>query len=245
MGSWFDWCLAAAWLLAVAYVWITFRQPDSIIGLFLLPLVLALIFVGYQFDGEARFSAHEAKTVWNMVHGFSLLLGTAVVALGFVFGVVYLIQQRRLKSRVVPSRLFRLPSLEWLQANCERSLAVSAVLLGVGFVSGVAINLINRVPEESAIASGTIAWSDPVIWSSCILFGWLFVSAVFNLLYRPSRQGRKVAYVVVTCALFLVLELVIVWLAGHGTEREVKQLVEVAYAAKTVPDTFFGAGGAR
>ena len=30
-----------------------------------------------------------------MVHGSALLLGTAVVALGFVFGVVYVVQSRR------------------------------------------------------------------------------------------------------------------------------------------------------
>jgi len=46
MGSWFGWCLAAAWLLAAAYLWIAFRQSQSVIGLFLLPLILALIFVG-------------------------------------------------------------------------------------------------------------------------------------------------------------------------------------------------------
>lgn len=221
MGSWFDWCLAAAWLLAAAYLWIAIRQSQSVIGLFLLPLVLALIFVGYQFDDQARFSANQAKSVWNMIHGSSLLLGTTVVVLGFVFGVVYLIQARRLKSKSIPSKLFRLPSLEWLQLNCERSLIVSVVLLGIGFVSGIAINLIKRPAGDEIASAGTIAWSDPVIWSSSILFGWLLISLIVNLLYRPARQGRKVAYIVVTCALFLMLELGIVWWSGHATADQV------------------------
>lgn len=217
MGSWFDWCLASAGLLAAAYLWIAFRQSQSVIGLFLLPLVLILILIGYQFDDQARFSAHQAKSVWNMVHGGSLLLGTTVVVLGFVFGVVYLIQASRLKAKSIPSKFFRLPSLEWLQLSCERSLKVSVVLLGIGFVSGIAINLINRPVGNDSISVGTIAWSDPVIWSSFVLFGWLLISLIINLVYRPTRQGRKVAYIVVTCALFLMLELGIVWWSGHAT----------------------------
>ena len=217
MGSWFDWCLAAAGLLAAAYLWIAFRQSQSVIGLFLLPLILALIFTGYQFDHDARFSTNQARSVWNMVHGGSLLLGTSVVALGFVFGIVFLIQSRRLKTKSIPSKFFRLPSLEWLQHSCERSLAVSVVMLGVGFISGIAINLINRPTTQEMSSSGTIAWSDPVIWSSSILFGWLLVSLIVNRFYRPKRRRRKVAYIVVMCALFLMLELGIVWWSGHAS----------------------------
>lgn len=226
MGSWFGWCLAAAWLLATAYLWIAFRQSQSVIGLFLLPLVLALIFVGYLFDDQARFSTNEARSVWNMVHGCSLLLGTAVVALGFVFGIVYLIQSRRLKAKSIPSKFFRLPSLEWLQVNCERSLAISVVMLAIGFISGIAINLINRPTDQDTSSVGTIAWSDPVIWSSSLLFGWLLVSLILNRFYRPKRQRRKVAYIVVTCALFLMLELGIVWWSGHATGDSVSGFLD-------------------
>lgn len=234
MGSWFGWCLAAAWLLAAAYLWIAFRQSQSVIGLFLLPLVLALIFVGYQFDDQARFSTNEARSVWNMVHGCSLLLGTAVVALGFVFGIVYLIQSRRLKTKSIPSKFFRLPSLEWLQRSCERSLAISVVMLGIGFVSGIAINLINRPTHESVSSMGTIAWSDPVIWSSSILFGWLLVSLIVNRFYRPERQRRKVAYIVVMCALFLMLELGIVWWSGHATGEQATATLTTSFPTDVV-----------
>ena len=228
MGSWFSWCLAAAWLLAAAYLWISVRQSQSVIGLFLLPLVLVLIFIAYQFDHEGRFSIHHARSVWNMIHGSSLLLGTTVVVLGFVFGVVYLVQARRLKTKSIPSKFFRLPSLEWLQANCERSLVISAVLLGVGLLSGITINLINSPLDENGLPNGTIAWSSPVVWSSSILFGWMLVSLIANLFYRPTRQGRKVAYIVVTCALFLMLELGIVWWSGHATSDEVSTIPNAA-----------------
>ncbi len=219
LSSWFGWCLAAAWILAAAYLWVSIRQSKSVIGLFLMPVILVLIGAGIQFGSENQFSVGRAKTIWNMVHGSSLLLGTAIVALGFVFGIVYLLQANRLKKKVHQSRNFRLPSLEWLQRSCEFSLIASTILLALGLVSGIAINLINQVGAVDEVSAGTIAWSDPVVWSSGILFAWLLIVSIFNAFYRPSRRGRKVAYLVVTSFVFLVLELSIVWWAGHAVPQ--------------------------
>lgn len=219
LGSWFGWCLAAAWILAAAYLWVSIRQSKSVIGLFLLPVVLVLIGVGLQLGVENQFSVGRAKSIWNMVHGFALLVGTAIVALGFVFGVVYLVQANRLKKKIHQSKHFRLPSLEWLQRSCELSLVTSTLLLAVGLISGIAINLINQVGEVDQMSEGTIAWTDPVVWSSAILFVWLLVVSIFNTFYQPSRRGRKVAYLVVTSFLFLVLELCIVWWVGHAVTK--------------------------
>ena len=87
------------------------------------------------------------------------------------------------------------------------------VLLAIGLISGIAINRFRRWGRTEQV----IAWSDPVIWSSGILFAWLLAATTFNLFYRPAGQGRKVAYLVVASFLFLVLELGIVWWAGHAT----------------------------
>jgi ABC-type uncharacterized transport system permease subunit len=202
--------------LAVAYVWISIRRVESVFGLFLLPTVLVLIWISSQFGKSHSFSADHARTVWNMIHGASLLLGTTVVALGCTFGILYLLQANRLKRKTLRLRWFRLPSLEWLQQSCERTLVISAGLLAIGLISGIAINQVGATGTDRA---GTIAWSDPVVWSSGILFGWLLAATVFNLFYRPARRGRKVAYLVVASFLFLVLELGIVWWAGHATTK--------------------------
>lgn len=216
LGSWFGWCLATAWILAFAYIWISARQPKSVIGLFLIPLILGLIGLGVGFGTENQFNSIEAKSIWNMVHGFALLLGTAIVALGFVFGVVYVVQSRRLKHKSPQSKHFRLPSLEWLQKSSEYSLVISTFLLAIGLISGIAINWTNQT-DGALSGGGTIAWSNPVIWSSGILFSWLLLVSIFSFCYQPSRQGRKVAYLVIASFLFLVLELAIVWWVGHAT----------------------------
>jgi hypothetical protein len=46
-----------------------------------------------------------------------------------------------------------------------------------------------------------------VIWTSSLLLAWLATAAIFGVVYRPARQGRKVAYLTVASFLFLVLAL--------------------------------------
>ena len=215
LGSWFGWCLSGAWVLAAAYLWLSLRKPDSLIGLFILPVTLLLVWFGQSFAGSEPFSVGRAKTVWNMIHGFSLLMATVVVALGFVFGIMYLIQSRRLKQK--RAGRFRLPSLEWLNIWAERSLIGSTGLLFCGLASGIALKMVH---QSSTNPNAEIPWSDPVIWSSGVLFLWLLAASIVSAVYKPARRGRKVAYVVTISFLFLMLELVIVWQVGHGTNHQ-------------------------
>ncbi|MEL7498685.1 MAG: hypothetical protein AAFN77_13845 [Planctomycetota bacterium] len=231
LSNWTAWCFAASWIMAAAYLWVSLRKPESVVGIFLLPVLMALIVAGIVLRDSASFSVNEAKSGWNMIHGFSLMLGTVSVALGFVFGLIYLVQANRLKQKKPQSKLFRLPSLEWLQRCSERSLISSTLLLALGLISGIAINLINQ-RNGNAVAT-TIAWSNPVVWSSAILFLWLLLISIFNAIYRPIQQGRKVAYLVVSCFLFLVFELAIVWIAGHA-EHQTKTQPETTKSTTTV-----------
>ena len=220
-GNWFSWCLATALILAVAYFWLSFRQPQSAIGLFILPIVMILVGLGTRWENEPQFSVDNARSVWSTIHGTSLLLGTVIVVLGFIFGIGYLLQSNRLKQKQIHAGdRFRLPSLEWLQRSSEYSLIVSTVLLGIGVISGIAINQLQPHPETSI---QTIAWTNPVIWTSGVLFIWLLTASIFSLVYRPARQGHKIAYLVVASFLFLAIELGIVWWAGHASKVESPQ----------------------
>lgn len=212
LGSWSGWCLAAAWFLVASYMWVSIRKSHAVIGLFLIPMVMSLIAMGSRGQMHRPFSNSQAKSVWSMVHGSALLLGTVVVTLGFSFGMMYLYQAHRLKKKIPQSERFKLPSLEWLQRTSERALLSSVFFLGVGLISGLVINVINAKFENAS----ALPWSDPVVWSSAILFTWLSAASLFSLVYRPARQGRKVAYLIVASFLFLILELGIVWWAGHG-----------------------------
>jgi ABC-type uncharacterized transport system permease subunit len=193
-----DWYLAAAWALAVIYITVVLYQPRTAIGVFLLPVMLALIGVAY---GASRdpISTFAAPRFWGLVHGVFLMLGTVAVLLGFVAGVMYLIQSYRLKSKAPPSQTLRLPSLEWLERVNTRSLGAAAVLVAVGFFTGILTRL--------AAVDGEVPWTDPVVLSLSGMLSWLVAAEAFRLAYPAARRGRKVAYLTLAGFVFLVFTL--------------------------------------
>jgi len=216
LSSSFDWYLLAAWVLANVYLYLTLYHPRIPLGLFLLPIVLALIGLA-KFADRQPFPQSSAGQIWGMIHGLFLLAGHVAVAVGFVAGVMYLIQSYRLKHKVpAAAGPIRLPSLEWLEAANSRAILISVLMVGVGFASGIVLNM---VLHERKIDQ--VPWSDPVIWRTAVLFGWLFAAALFSALYRPARSGRKVAYLTVTSFAVLAVSIGISLFvpSEHGADR--------------------------
>ncbi len=201
LSSPYDWCLLAAWVLAALYIGLALYSPKASMGLFVLPPVLALVGAAMLAD-QQPFATERAHRFWGNVHGTFLLLGTVTVLVGFVAGLMYLVQSYRLKHKLLPTKGFRLPSLEWLERINSRSLALSVLLIGVGFGSGV---ILNRI--KNANNAGYLPWSDPVVLSLAAMLAWLVAVELFRLGYRPARRGRKVAYLTVATFLFLVITL--------------------------------------
>lgn len=210
-----DWFLLAAWLVAAMYIVVAFWFPKSAVGLFILPLVLALIGAS-MVASDRPFSVGNASRVWGLVHGGLLLLATITVSVGFLAGLMYLIQSWRLKHKLPPSPRFRLPSLEFLENINSRSLAVSAVLVAGGFLSGLALL---RLQHRGEVTYNL--WTDPVVISLAAMLGWLVAAEIFRWFYPPARRGRKVAYLTLASFVFLIVSLASVTLMDtlHGGAR--------------------------
>ncbi len=215
-----------AWALAATYLLTVLSRQKPTCGLLLLPTSLALIAAANLFP-----QATESVRFWALVHGLSLALGTGLVVVGFLAGVMYLVQSYRLKRKLPPRSSFWLPSLEWLQWLNERSLYWSMALVGLGLITGILLNLIRGGGEAP------IPWSDPVVITSFAWLAWLVSIAVFNTVYRPARHGRKVAYETVASFLFLSVVLGIIRLqqVGHGTERNGPNAASVLSSSATNP----------
>jgi ABC-type uncharacterized transport system permease subunit len=197
-----------------AYVYLAYFYPRAALGLYMLPLVLVLIGLAALSDRQPL-APESASRVWGAIHGVFLLLGTVTVMIGFVAGLMYLIQARRLKLKRPPSERIRLPSLERLAKVNSRSLVLSALLVGIGVVAGIILNVISRGQ------SGEVPWNDPVIGSSALMLVWLVVAAAFNAAYQPVRRGRKVAYLTIVSFVFLLIALAAFLLVDtqHGSVR--------------------------
>ncbi len=211
LSSWYDWCLLAAWWVAGAYVGLQLRRPKNHLGIFLLPMVLIL--VGFALVADRHpFARETAAQIWRSVHATALLAGSVSVTLGFAAGVMYLVQAYRLKHKLASRGRFRLPPLEWLQRFNRETLWISIGCLLAGLVAGVVLNV-----RVGGSAGGGVAWSEPAVVASLVLLAWLVTVTLFELVYRPARVGRKVAYLTLASFLFLVLALLLTLLSGHAT----------------------------
>ena len=75
-------------------------------------------------------------------------------------------------------------------------------MLGLGVLSGMVLNLINSHDEARRLA-----WNDPVILSTWLMFFWLLAAVVITAVYRPARAGHKVAYLTLASFVFLAIML--------------------------------------
>src|SRR5262249_2347708 len=141
--------------------------------------------------------------------------------------LMYLIQSYRLKHKLSASGGVRLPSLEWLERVNHRSILVSVLMIGIGFASGIVLNMVlkHRKIDE-------VPWSDPIIWSTGAMFAWLLAAAIFSGVYRPARGGRKVAYLTVASFVVLAATLGIKLLvpSEHGGEKAKSEASSMASA---------------
>ena len=212
-----DWLLLAAWVLVMVYFYLACYHPETHFGVFLLPLVLALIVAAHFADAE-HFIRDPSK-IWGVIHGTSILLATVAVLFGFAAGLMYLEQAGRLKRKPArgvrrpPYSKLRLPSLEWLQTANSRTMLASMLLVGIAVASGIVLNLLKKNPG--------VLWKDPVVWVTVAMFGGLLLHVIIGAFYRPIRQGRKVAYLTLVSFLFLVFALVGMFVtAKHGGAAE-------------------------
>lgn len=104
-------------------------------------------------------------------------------------------------------QIARPPTLEFLQSMNRMSLFVSMVSLGVGMISGVAMNL---------YSAGGMSWFSGGIVFTFALFLWSLVAAVMEFTASSSLGGRRTAYLAIANFIFLMVVLGIVLFSSHG-----------------------------
>ncbi|HEX5472541.1 MAG TPA: hypothetical protein VFW73_11675 [Lacipirellulaceae bacterium] len=196
-----NWLLWAAWLIAAVYLAALYYLPRTPTGIVLLPIVLGLI-VGSHWANTQPLASERSFYVWGIIHGLLLLVGTVAVCIGFLAGLMYLAQSYALKHARSSANRLRLPSLEWLERVNSRALGLSAILIALGFISGVVMSVVIHRGE-----SAYVLWTDPVVLSLAAMLLWLVAAEVFRLVYPAARRGRKVAYLTLASFVFLVIAL--------------------------------------
>jgi hypothetical protein len=207
--SWHDWGFLAAWLIASASFWISCRRSDKQIGLFVLPIILAIVGLAVVFPSESPIAtSNSSATFWRLTHSAAMLIGTMLVALGFAFAMMYFVQEWRLKHLGSSANTLRLPSLEYLQSIGRKCILGSALAVGFGVISGAIMNFTQ---------DGQVAWTDRGILFSGGLFIWLSIAALLQWVSSNRGRGEWTAILSVLSFVIVVAALAVVMSAPHGS----------------------------
>jgi len=215
----FDSLMMLSWVFAAIGLYLMVHSPRAAVGLFVLPIVLALTVVaGTANPADSGWGStwSSATAFWGMVHGLFLLAGAVSTCVAFAAGLMYLAQARRLKAKRVGRKGVPLPSLEQSERLNRGAVAVAFPLLTFGLVIGVVLSVGLGAPGGGRGAA--LRWTDPKVVSALVT--WLVFAVLLHARFRPAMRGRSVVLLTILAFAFLVFTWVGVDVlrlpTGHG-----------------------------
>ncbi|MBV8678153.1 MAG: cytochrome c biogenesis protein CcsA [Planctomycetaceae bacterium] len=215
----FESLMVLSWIVALIGLYLMVRSPKPVaVGVFVLPLVLALVIAGVAAPRRADWSGWGgAVAFWGTVHGLFLLAGAVSTCLAFAAGLMYLVQSNRLKHKRPRRFGFALPSLEQSERLNRGAITVAFPLLTFGLLIGVVLSLAAR----RRIGGAHLPWTDPKVISALVM--WVAFAVLLHARFRLAWRGRSVMLLTIVAFAFLVFTWVGVEAlhlgTTHGTSR--------------------------
>jgi ABC-type uncharacterized transport system permease subunit len=181
-----EYLLVLGWVVLTLHLFLWFRLEVEISGVVLPPLAAVMTFVSMELMRSEPSRTVAAPDAWFVFHTTVSTLGMAFLSVAFAMSVIYLVQDRVLKSKKAFKLLERLPSLQKADDIGVRSTTVGFVLLTLGIGTGLVIN--SEVHERLMILGAKQIF--PVL-------AWLVFASI--LVFRPMLgfRGRKSAYLTI------------------------------------------------
>jgi ABC-type transport system involved in cytochrome c biogenesis permease subunit len=174
-----------AWTVVIAYTVALYRYDARALGAFLLPVVSLLVFASNLVRGKSDLLASrvtDGSAAWLFpVHTTLLIFAYSAFFVAFAAGVMYLWQERELKSKTFSAAFHRLPPLTTVDDIGSNAAAVGFTLLTLGIVTGVV---------WSSARTGRMWHNDPIEFFA--LLTWVLYLALIH--YRIQWRGRKAAW---------------------------------------------------
>src|SRR6185369_18088953 len=137
---------------------------------------------------------------WLMAHIALIFTGYAALFLSFGSSLLYLIQERTLKSKKGAGILSRLPALEVIDDISYRSLLLGFPFMTLGLIAGTVV---------AQATYGRLDFLDPKIFLSLLMWA-VYMVMVFTR-WNAGWRGRRAAYLVTGA----VIAAVIAWSANY------------------------------
>ncbi len=176
------------------------------LGIFALPVTFFIVFVPSLGVSKYVFPSAGVRTSWLVAHIVALLAAYAALGFSILASALYLLQERRIKSKLKPGEeswwepLDWLPPLDTLERVAHATLLFGFPCMTVGLVIG------SVLAQETVL--GAAYFRDPKVIASFVM--WAVYVLLLFVRSTAGLRGRKAAYL--SGAVFLVM--MAVWAAN-------------------------------
>ncbi|MBI5026045.1 MAG: c-type cytochrome biogenesis protein CcsB [Nitrospirae bacterium] len=175
-SSFFSWCIVLLFFI------LEYRYKLGLLGSFIMPIVFILMLSSSMLPRKIEPLSPLLKSYWLGIHTVLAFLGNAAFAMAFGIGVMYLVQERYVKSKHPGSLFQRLPSLQILDEINYKLITLGFPLLTLAIITGA-------LWAESAWGSYW-RWDPKETWS---LITWLIYALVLHARLTAGWRGKKAA----------------------------------------------------
>lgn len=194
LTNYFEVFVFLGWAMVLFYLLIGPTYRLSLLGVFTSPFVFTLQCAVLLWPGLDKIAVQSklAPNPWMELHAASSMVAYGAFALAGVAGLMYLVQERQLKTHHLRSIFFHLPPIRDLAVANRRLILVGFALLAVGISAGFAIGSITSHMSK-------VAWSCGVL----VLYG-IILGAEYRHLLSPRRGAwlSVAAFGIVLCTLW-------------------------------------------
>ncbi|MBI5428464.1 MAG: cytochrome c biogenesis protein CcsA [Nitrospinae bacterium] len=196
----FEVALFLAWMIVVIYFLTEWKYKIKDLGSFVIPLVFLILLYSMFLskDSVSPVTQTDAR-FWLTLHRSLSVIGYAAFALAFGAGIMYLIQEKQVKSKKLGIMYFRMPSLEALDNLNDKVIGVGFPLFTLGFLTGS----IWSEKAHQAFFSWNIekTWPLMAVW---LIYGVMFFGRMLvGLRGKKAAQGSIIGFVSIMFTYFL------------------------------------------
>ncbi|MCF8068261.1 MAG: c-type cytochrome biogenesis protein CcsB [Desulfobacterales bacterium] len=171
-----------AWALSGIFLIIQYKYQLKVLGIFAAPLASLVMVIAAFVPWVMLEDKSTLNNFWLIIHVIPVLLGDAAFALACGSGILYLMQERSIKSKSRGFVFKRLPSLEMLDATGYASLVIGFTLLTIGLISGLVY---------AKTAWGRFwTWDPKEVWSGIT---WLIYAVLLHERITVGWRGKRSA----------------------------------------------------
>ena len=171
-----------SWCILLHYIFHEYRYKLGLLSSLIIPIVFLLMFSSSIFPREIKVLSPVLQSYWFGIHVIFAFVGDAAFAMACGIGIMYLIQERFVKSKRISGLFQKLPSLRVLD-----DINYHLITLGFPFLT---LAMITGVIWANAAWGTYWRWDPKEVWS---LITWLIYALVLHMRLTVGWRGKKAA----------------------------------------------------